>query len=73
MNKRQAALLLALAVLLIIAALKAHAQQLSSVGKLMQPGQLQADPVLTHRIVTESGFTITTEAGDPLRTETDTP
>jgi hypothetical protein len=46
---------------------------LGSVGKLMMPGQLQANPVLSHAIVTEAGITITTEAGDPIRTETDTP
>lgn len=46
---------------------------MGGVGQLMIPGQLQADPVLSHRIATEAGLTIITETGDPLRTETDTP
>lgn len=62
------ALLLAMAVLSNV-----RAGMLGGVGQLMIPGQLQADPVLSHRIVTEAGLTITTETGDPLRTETDTP
>lgn len=68
--------LLAVILLLLVAAFidrAAHAGMLGSVGQLMQPGQLQSNPVLSHRIVTEAGLIITTQSGDPLRTETDTP
>jgi hypothetical protein len=58
---------------LLLVALAVHAGMMGGVGQLMIPGQLQADPVLSHAIVTEAGIAITTESGNPIRTETDTP
>ena len=72
-QRRLAFFPLGVIIALVLYASNAPAQQLGSIGKLLQPGQLQANPVLSHRIATEAGITITTETGDPLRTETDTP
>lgn len=70
---RRAYPLVALLLFLLMLALAVHAGMMGGTGQLMIPGQLQADPVLSHSIVTEAGLTITTETGDPIRTETDTP
>lgn len=72
-QRRLAFFALGVILAVVLYASNADAQQFGSIGKLMQPGQLQANPVLSHNIVTEAGVTITTETGDPIRTETDTP